>query len=324
MIISAVFDSTITSDPNGAAIEGTINTAIATYESLFTNNITVSIYFQEMTSGLGESNTDIYDESYTSFYNDLVANNGNPAAITGLNANGGDANTNGGVNPVTGDSNIQLNSADARALGINIPPACFGTGAPGSVQCGSSGTGPYDGIISLNTGITYPPQPNNGSNYALISVAEHEIDEVLGLGSALINTNNPSGSYNTTPFGDPTPEDLFRYNAATGGSRTLSTNCATPTSAYFSYGSASTALAEFNNACNGDDFGDWLTGAAPPQVQDANGTPGVTTTLGPNEIAALTAVGYTMSQGTPEPGTWVLFGTSLGLVGLAKRRRIKA
>src|SRR6202012_5318372 len=88
--ITATFDSTITSDPNAAAIEGVINTAIAQFASLVTNPINVLIYFQEG-GGLGESNTVSYNNSYTSFYNGLVAENANAAAIAGLNANGGNA-----------------------------------------------------------------------------------------------------------------------------------------------------------------------------------------------------------------------------------------
>src|SRR5438067_399638 len=52
LVINPVFDSSITSDPNAAAIEGTINSAIQEYETRFTDPITVSINFREGT-GLG-------------------------------------------------------------------------------------------------------------------------------------------------------------------------------------------------------------------------------------------------------------------------------
>src|SRR6266550_345451 len=55
LIINPTYDSSITSDPNAAAIEATIQTAINTYQSLFTNPVTVNIKFQEMSSGLGAS-----------------------------------------------------------------------------------------------------------------------------------------------------------------------------------------------------------------------------------------------------------------------------
>src|SRR5215472_4983026 len=52
--INATFDASITGDPNGAAIEAAINTAIANIESQFSDPITVNITFQEG-GGLGSS-----------------------------------------------------------------------------------------------------------------------------------------------------------------------------------------------------------------------------------------------------------------------------
>src|ERR1700733_8907829 len=49
LTITPAFDSTITSDPNAAAIEGTINSAITDLESRFSTPINVSVYFGEST-----------------------------------------------------------------------------------------------------------------------------------------------------------------------------------------------------------------------------------------------------------------------------------
>jgi len=68
-------------------------------------------------------------------------------------------------------------------------------------------------------------------------------------------------------------EDLFRWNAPTGGTRWWPFAPNTPTSAYFSYGPSTGVIAQFNNPCNGADFGDW-SGNSPDRVQDAFGTPG--------------------------------------------------
>src|SRR5207249_8542797 len=46
LTIQATFDSSITGNPNAAAIEAMINRAIAIYESLFSDPITVHIYFR--------------------------------------------------------------------------------------------------------------------------------------------------------------------------------------------------------------------------------------------------------------------------------------
>src|SRR5260370_37070292 len=55
LVINPTFDSSITSDPNAATIEATINSAIGTYESTFSDPITVNITFKEVRSGLGAS-----------------------------------------------------------------------------------------------------------------------------------------------------------------------------------------------------------------------------------------------------------------------------
>ena len=62
-----------------------------------------------------------------------------------------------------------------------------------------------------------------------------------------------------------------------------------------------TDIAQFNNSCNGHDFGDWATGG---QVQSAVGSAGVEPIYGPSEIDALSAIGYTVAA--PEPASWVL------------------
>ncbi len=327
LIITPTFNSSITSDPNASAIEATINQAISAYESEFTNNVTVDIYFQEG-GGLGTSNFTLDSVSYKQFYDDLVSNNANRAAIAGLTNNGGDGDTNGGVNPVTDTSTIVMKTANARALGISTAlPGCHLISGPANGEptlpeiCGGS-TGPaYDGIISLNTSLTFGPQADNGSNYSLLSVVEHETDEMLGLGSALENCNGcTSGLYDTLNNGldSPEPEDLFRYNAVLGGTRTLSTNCSSPTAAYFAYGPSTAAIEQFDNSCDGADFGDWASNGT-AQVQDAFGTPAATPTLGAGEIEALTAIGYI--QAVPEPTLFFPVACMLGLLFRQVRRR---
>jgi len=65
--IVATFDSSITSNPNAASIENTINTAITFYESILTTEtaapINVSIDFQNINTGLGQSQTAEYTVS---------------------------------------------------------------------------------------------------------------------------------------------------------------------------------------------------------------------------------------------------------------------
>src|SRR2546423_1275674 len=54
LVINPTFAANITSDPNAATIEATINRTIAAYESFISDNVTVDITFQEG-GGLGGS-----------------------------------------------------------------------------------------------------------------------------------------------------------------------------------------------------------------------------------------------------------------------------
>jgi len=183
LIINPLFDFSITNDPNASGIENTINAAIAFFENTYSNPIDVTIEFQEG-SALGYNQEGfVYTENYHSFYGALVEENANPAAIAGLTQKGG----NSWPNPVTGSMVIFVKSANMRALGLGGAPLCNVTGTAGSLTCSNVSGGPnaIDGIVSLNTAITYPPQPDNSSEYSLMATAEHEIDEVLGMGSAL-------------------------------------------------------------------------------------------------------------------------------------------
>ena len=288
LTITPTFDSTITSDPNAAAIESTINQAINTYESSFSDPINVLISFQAMTSGLGQSNTVLYKISYQQFSTRLTAD-----------ATTADDNTAlallpiGASNPVTGSTQINVKTANLRAIGINGLPS----GLPGGV----------DGIVGLNTHITDIGSPGTTGQYSLLAVVEHEINEVLGLGSDL-----PGGGF----FSDPAPEDLFRFLAS--GTRSFTTN--TSTHAFFSI-NGTTDLAQFDNQNDGGDFGDWQSNPLPagtlPKVQDAFATPGAHPTLGV-ELRALDVIGYNL---VPEPASVTLLCLGMAFLVCCNRRR---
>jgi hypothetical protein len=73
LTINAIFDVTITSDPNAAAIESTINAAIANIQSKFSDPIIVTIDFKSMATGLGESSTYFATVPYSTFLAALKA-----------------------------------------------------------------------------------------------------------------------------------------------------------------------------------------------------------------------------------------------------------
>jgi hypothetical protein len=246
-----------------------------------------------MSSGLGMSSTFFANRPYSTYYNALVADAKTADDATALARLAGDGS--GANNPITGDSTINVKTANLRAVGINVNPP----------------PGQPDGTISLNTHITTPGSPGSSLQFSLLATTEHEIDEVLGLGSALPNP----------PFGDPFPEDLFRFSSTATRSFTTSSTA----QAFFSI-NGTTDLAQFDNQNDGGDFGDWQSNPLPPgvlpKVQDAFATPGANPALSV-ELVALDVIGYDRVQvaAAPEPGTLALLGTSLlGLAALRRRR----
>jgi hypothetical protein len=293
IVITPTFDSSITSDPNAAAIENTINQTIQIYENKFSDPINVTIKFSEMTTGLGQSTTGFYNVSYLNFITALhadatTANDATALALLPIQA----------TNPVTGTGTIDVKSANLRAVGLAGAPVL---------------SGGFDGAIGLNTHITDVGSPGTTGQYSLMSTTAHEIDEVLGLGSSLASV----------PFGAPFTEDLFRYDAS--GNRSFTTNSSAK--AFFSI-DGTTQLAQFDNQNDGGDFGDWQSNPRPPgvqpKVQDAFATPGANPALGV-ELTALDVIGYDLVTGAssvPEPSMMAMVATgALLMAGFRLRRR---
>ena len=120
--------------------------------------------------------------------------------------------------------------------------------------------GPYDGIITLNSAAALKFfRPPNSSSYDAQHATEHEIDEVLGLGSYL---NSQSSNLR--------PQDLFSWSGP--GARNVSQSGAR----YFSIDGGNTNIVNFSQIPNSD-FGDWLSDPCPqanPYVQNAFGCRG--------------------------------------------------
>ena len=253
-VISPTFDSSITNNPNAAAIEAMINRAIAIYESLFSDPITVFILFRYSTtkpdgtpigspSQIALSNYVVYSPSWNTYISALQAD--------AKTAN--DATANASLPPNALSANIIPSSANGRALGGDTPPAMF---ADSSVAVG----GPYDGIVTLNSAAPYQfVRPPNSSNFDAQTAVEHEIDEILGLGSYLDHSST-----------DLRPQDLFSWSSS--GVRNITASG----TRYFSIDSGNTNIVNFSQVPNSD-FGDWLSDPCPqanPYVQNAFGCPG--------------------------------------------------
>ncbi len=252
LVIIPTFDISITGNLKSAAIQSVINQAIARYQSLFKDPITVSILYRYsnkapngtlLTSGVSRSDFGVYFIAWSTFINALKAD------VKTAN----DKTANASLPTSALSASIIVSSANGRAVGQITPPGMF---ANGTVGIGGS----YDGIVTLNSSISYAfTRPPSSSNYDAQRQFEHETDEVLGLGSFL----NFGGS-------NLRPQDLFSWSSAGQRNRTLSGT------RYFSINGGTTNIVNFNQDSRFD-FGDWPSSSCPqakPYVQNTFVCPG--------------------------------------------------
>jgi hypothetical protein len=178
LIINPTFDSSIIDDPNSAAIQAMINRAIAIYESLFGDPITIQILFRYSDTApngdtlpagvLSISNSVRYLLPWNTFINALRAD------ATTSNDNTANASLPGSAL----STYILPSSANGRAVGLNTPPAMSADG--------TAAGGPYDGIVTLNSAQLFQfTRPSTSNAFDAQRVTEHEMDEVIGFGSRL-------------------------------------------------------------------------------------------------------------------------------------------
>ncbi|HXC99460.1 MAG TPA: NF038122 family metalloprotease [Verrucomicrobiae bacterium] len=286
LTIVPTFDTTITSDPNAAAIEATINSAIAVYEADFSDPITVNFTFKEVTTGLASSLTRTVSVSYSAYLTALTAHAASIDDAVALAHLPGGAN-----NPVNGNSQVTLKDPLARALGFSANP-----GGP-------------DSTVSLNISIMNITSSNPNTNkYSLFSAVSHEMDEGLAFGGGLNGLTNGAPA----PTGNVVqPMDLLRYDQ--NGNRSWTT--AFSASAFCSLDGV-TDLVQFNQN-QGGDFEDWYSSPVfprnqvypAPEVQDAYATPDTFPVLGV-ELRVLDAIGLTYNSGYQAAPVWVNFNYS--------------
>jgi hypothetical protein len=253
LIINPTFDSSITGNPNAAAIEAMINRAISFHESLFSDPIAIQIRFRYSTTRpdgtpmergtIAQSVFVLYQVPWSVYINALRAD-----ARTG-----NDVVANASLPATALSPNVRPRSAGGRAVGLDTPPAMRADGTIGQ-------GGPYDGIVTLNSSVPYQfTRPPSAGNLDAQRSTEHEVDEVIGLGSRLGHAGN-----------DLHPQDLFSWSSP--GVRNITSNG----SRYFSINSGATNIVSFNQNPDGD-LGDWLSTACPqahPYVQNAFGCAG--------------------------------------------------
>ena len=248
LTIHPTFDSSITNNPNSAAIQAMISRAIAFHETLFADPITIQIRFRFSTTTpdgtpfpmgtLARTDLVLYRPPWSTYINALRAD-----AKTS-----NDTQANASLPGSALSPNVRPSSAGGRAVGLDTPPAMFADGTVGQ-------GGPYDAIVTLNSAVPYQfSRPTSPGNFDAQRSTEHEVDEAIGLGSRL-------GGNGT----DLRPQDLFSWSSP--GHRNISTSG----TRYFSINGGGTNIVNFNQNPDGD-LGDWFSAQCPqghPYVQNA-------------------------------------------------------
>jgi hypothetical protein len=297
LIINATFDSatfSTLSQSDRTATQNTINSVIQAYQNEILNSITVNISFKVDQSVLGSTLFTAYAVPYDTFRTNLTSHAVSADDFTAL-AHLAVGTT---LDPVTSQNKIEVKGPLARALAL------------GNFQADNANS---DGTISLGTNSMNLSRTGTqvGTKYDLQSVASHEINEVLGLGSSM-----------GVGFPFVSPEDLFRYHGTSSTCAAVSgrsyTSSAAETSCFSIDGS--TGLARFNQSSSGD-YGDWSSVNGSPKVQDEFATPGTQANNG-IEWKALDVLGYNLAPAAvPEPATGALFAVTLGLAVFWRRKR---
>jgi len=275
LTIHATFDSSITGNPNAAAIQAMINRAISIQESLFNDPITIQIRFRYAATApdgsplaqgtVSRSDFVIYGIPWGPFINALRAD------ATTDNDNVAKASLPGNALSPT----IKPSSANGRAVGLNTPTAMF---ADGHVDNG----GPYDGIVTLNSSVPLQfTRPTSASNFDAQRSTEHEMDEVMGI----VSDADVSKLH---------PQDVFSWSSA--GHRNITSSG----TRYFSINGGVTNIVNFNQDSHGD-LGDWLSESCPqahPYVQNAFACRGQFSDLATTSPEAITldVIGYDLMQ----------------------------
>lgn len=311
LVITPVFDQSITSMANSSAIQAAFIVVAKDYAQSFSSsaNVRIGVSWGSVggqvlpSNAVGASLNNLYGYySYSQVKTMLSrvasANPGDVALIAALK-----------YLPTTltsGPTSFVISSAQAKALGVISPT--------------QSSLDASIGFAGSTSNYAFTPGAVTASTYDFQSIAAHEIDEVLGRISGVDN-----GKWRT-------PFDLFRYSAP--GVLSYGYNSA----AYFSLDGGATVLNRFNNSASGGDRGDWATTAGTSDIQDAFIGKGQRKNLSAVDLAALDVIGWSGANlgnasggpkgiafnldGTvPEPATWALLITGFGLVGATQRRR---
>ena len=313
LTIIPVYDSSVTSLANAATVEAAFQAVANEFDDSFAAPVTVKIgvsWGKVNGHSLGWGNIAASQSPLTGpfSYSDVAAIFAADAASNPTDVSMALAAANLAANSPAGSLPYEVPYAQAQAIGF-LPPTM----------------NPDSGYVGFSSSTTWDYSPANGIStgaYDFQGLAAHEISEVLGRITGLA-TSRPIYA---------TLMDALRYSAPGASSFSYSTP------AYLSIDGGVTKLGAFNYSGAGD-RSDWLPVAG--DAQSAFLSTGVRYGLSSGDMTALDVLGWgawtrlvsyasigdvgfaspSDGRGVPEPGTWLLMLTGLGLVGAATRRR---
>jgi hypothetical protein len=216
LTIVPTFTSSITGATNALTIENSIDAAIGTIDSLYSNPGTVNIVYSACGGGgapgrggsfLGESDTVRVPVSYSS-YTALLASD-SAAHPTNTTLASAIANLASGNMPGPGGS-VKVTTAGTQVV-LGLPTTgCFTATGAFVGACGQA----CDGVITLNVGqpLNYTTTPAGGQ-FSAIATMEHETNEILGGGGQGSQLNNIPCGGSKTDFPDVGVLDLHSYSS---------------------------------------------------------------------------------------------------------------
>ena len=258
------FDQSAASLP--ASFVAAVNYVVSYFDSLFTNNVTVTIDLgygeiegRALEPGaLGESNASFNSISYQQALSALEATGQSTSQSAAFSTLSSTSPFNSGT--------LWLTTAQEKAIGL-LPSNASGIDG----YIGISNTAPFSDSADAS-----PAQ----NQYYLIGVLEHEFTEVMGRISYLGGHLGGTNSYGTM--------DLFRFAAP--GQRDLSTGGP----AYFSIDGGNTHLGTWNTNPNGD-LGDWATGTAADAFLAFSPT-GQINSMTATDLSLMNVIGWNTSE----------------------------